>query len=595
MTEQPVVPQMPGDENSIETITLHDILQIFFTSWFVFSVLLCLGLAYYYLASTPKIYKREAMLLIKDSRKGGDIDIGAFSDLAGFQSKRSVDNELYILQSRRLMLEVVRQLDLTTSYTVRRGLRTYNLYKNAPIDVSFIHYDDKRAIGLDVTPLPDGKVRLSDFEELNLPRSERRSKFTVNFGDTIATPLGAIVVNRTVYLDSTYYDRSIRVVKRPEEITANNYRKLVTSSIANKQASVVSISMDASEPRLAEDVVNTLITAYNEDAIKDKQSISKITAEFIAERLKVISQELGNVDSSIANIKENNRIINIESEATRTATESSKYKAESLAIENQITMAEYIRSYLQDTRKIHDLIPMVASISNSGIASQIEEYNTAILRRQKLLQNSSENNPIIHELNNMLTATRHSIIASLNSHISALEQQRDNMRKEEHSVNRRIASMPLQEKQILDIARQQKIKEELYLYLLNKQEETQLNFVIAESNSRIIDLAYGSNIPISPRPLVIVAMALLAGLAIPFGLFYLIGMLDTTIRGRRDIEKYTSIPFLGDIPTADEAAIAAEGVAVRETGRDSVSEAFRVLRSNMTFFNVSTLERPSWR
>ncbi|MBQ5879310.1 MAG: polysaccharide biosynthesis tyrosine autokinase, partial [Alistipes sp.] len=248
----------------------------------------------------------------------------------------------------------------------------------------------------------------------------------------------------------------------------------------------------------------------------------------------------------------------------------------------------YIRTYLQDNNNAHELIPMVASISNSGISAQIDEYNTAILQRQKLLQNSSERSPVIQELNTLLSATRHSIIASLSSHISTLEMQRNTMRKEETLANSRISSMPSQEMQMLDVARQQKIKEELFLYLLNKQEENQLNFVIAEPNSRIIDTAYGPAHSIAPRRLVIMCLAQLLGLAIPFGLFFLIGLLDTSIRGRRDIETYTTVPFLGDIPTAESSAISRQGVAVRETGRDAISEAFRVLRSNMSFMGVSS-------
>ena len=587
--QQPITPQKSG-EQSVETITLHDLIQLFFVNWrwFLLSTICCLGLAYFYLAQTPRIYKRDAVLLIKDTRKGGDIEIGAFSDLAGFQSRRSVDNELYIIQSRRLMMEVVRELNLTTNYTTKRGLRTYDLYKKSPVSVEFINHDDKHAMNLSVTPQANGTVILSDFEDNYLERSAKRTKITASYGDTVSTPLGRMVVIPTVHLDSTYYDHEVRVTKRSEDAVANAYRKQVKSQIVNKQASVVAITMNSSSPRRAEDVLNTLISVYNADAIKDKQSISKITAEFIAARLEVIGQELGEVDRNIADIKQSNRIIDLHSEAQRTATESSRYKAESLSLENQITVAEYIRQYLQDATHQHELIPMVASIQNQGITSQIADYNEAVLRRQKLLENSSENNPIIQEITHALTATRHSIIASLNSHISTLDMQRDAMRSEEQSINRRITNMPSQEKVILDIARQQKIKEELFLYLLNKQEETQLNFVVAESNSRIIDLAYGSNTPISPRPVLLFALALIVGLAIPFGLFFLIGILDTTIRGRRDVEKYTSIPFLGDIPSAESGSVSRQGVAVRETGRDAVSEAFRLLRSNMAFMNISS-------
>ena len=368
MTEQPIIPQQSHSEDSIESITLHDVIQIFFNNWrwFVISLVLCLGFAYFYLASTPRIYKREAVLLIKDTRKGGDLEIGAFSDLAGFQSRRSVDNELYIIQSRRLMMEVVERLNLTTTYSAKKRLRTYDLYKSSPIDVTFINHDDKHSKALSITPKPDGSIQLSDFEDRYIEGREKRMKINAQFGDTIATPVGQVVVAPTIYLDSTFHDYAIRVVKRPQDITANAYRKMVQSGIVNKLASVVSLSMSSASPRRAEDVLNTLIAVYNEDAIKDKQSISKITAEFITARLEVIGRELGEVDRDIANLKQSNRIIDIKSEATLTANESSRYKAESLSLENQITVAEYIRAYLQDPAKVGELIPMVASIQNQG-------------------------------------------------------------------------------------------------------------------------------------------------------------------------------------------------------------------------------------
>ena len=395
-----------------------------------------------------------------------------------------------------------------------------------------------------------------------------------------------MVVHKTPFMDSTYVDRPITVTKSSPMVTTNAYRATVKSDVANKQASIVTISMNSSVPKRAEDVINTLIAVYEEDAIADKRQVSVVTNAFIKERMLAIGRELGVVDSEIEGIKKSNQMIDITSEATRSITESSKFKVEGLSIENQISVANYIRDYLNNPTHAGELIPMVASLTNNGIVAQITEYNDAILRRQKLLENSSERNPVIQDMDNVLAAVRRSIIASLNSHVSTLEIQLSNMRKEEALANHRISTMPSQEKVLLDIMRQQKIKEELFLYLLNKQEETQLNYAVAESNSRTIDQAYGSPRPVSPRSMIILGISLLAGLAIPFGIIYLIGMLDTTIRGRKDIEENISAPFLGDIPFLEGENKG--GIVVRETGRDALSEAFRILRSNMTFMNVSS-------
>ncbi|WP_279069977.1 GumC family protein [Alistipes timonensis] len=590
MTEQQInSPQQQGNDEMTGAVTLHDIIRMVIANWywFVLSALVCLSLAYYYLASTPKIYSRTATILVKDSRKGGDLELTAFSDLAGFQNRRSVDNEVFILQSRRLMTEVVKRLDLTVSYSVRERLRRRDLYAQSPVEVTFVNDSDNQSLSMEITPLEGDKVRLTNFEDRFVTKQETRSSITAAYGDTIPTPVGQVVVRKSLYMKPEYTGVPIRVVKNSLSRTTNAYRNAVKSDVANKQASVVTISMNNSVPRRAEDILNTLISVYNEDAIDDKRRVSVTTAEFIKARLAVIGRELGDVDRDIEDIKKDNQMVDITSEAARSVSESSKYKAEGLSLENQINVAEFIRTYLNDPKNAGELIPMMASVTNQGISSQIADYNNAILRREKLMENSSDRSPVIQDLDNLLASVRRSIVASLDSHISTLIIQRDAMRKEETQANRRISTMPSQEKVILGITRQQKIKEELFLYLLNKQEETQLNYAVAESNARIIDLAYGNTLPVSPRPMLILAIALIVGLAIPFGLLYLIGMLDTTIRGRKDVEDNISAPFLGDIPYSEGGAGGDSGIVVRETGRDALSEAFRMLRSSMTFMNVS--------
>ena len=590
MEEQTLTGKLAQDENQDNLFSLHDIVQMVLTNWywFLISMAICLGAAYYYIAKTPKIYVRTATILVKDTRKGGDIDVTAFSDLAGFQSRRSVDNEVYILQSRRLMTEVVRKLRLTTNYSVRDGLRRKDLYGQAPVDITFIDDSDNQRLSMQVVPRSDEKAALTGFRDGIVGDADANRTIEVQYGDTVSTPIGRLVVNKTYYMSPSYYGTNIAVMKSPLSATTSAYRGAVRCEVANKLASVVIISMSNTVPRRAEDVINTLISEYNEDAIDDKRRVSITTADFIKSRLEIIGRELGAVDENIENFKKNNRMYDLSSEAVRSISESSKYKTEGLSVENQINVAEFIRSYLLDAATAGELIPAMASVESPEIATQIAAYNEAVLRREKLRANSSESNPVIRELDNSLAALRRAIVSSLDSFVSTLEIRRDALRKEEELANRRIATVPSQEKEILGITRQQKIKEELFLYLLNKQEENQLNFAVAESNARTIDQAYGSSQPVSPRKSFILLAALLAGLAIPFGLIYLLNMLDTSIRGRRDLEERLSAPFLGEIPKHGDKS--SDLVIVRETGRDAVSEAFRILRSNVSFMNVTDRE-----
>ena len=594
MIEQtPNTQHAPQNETSeAGMFSLHDLIQMILANWYWFaiSVIVCLGAGYLYLARTPKVYSRKATILVKDDRKGANMDISAFSDISGFQSRNSVDNEIYILQSRRLMQEVVRTLRLTTGYSKRSGLRTQDLYGRSPIEADFVDEGENQSFSFRARPLAGGEqVELTDFNDGYISDEERGRVVTAAYGDTVSTPLGRMIIRKTLYLSPADEGTAIQVAKSSLEAATSAYRAAVKCAVEDKQTSVVGIAMNDAVPKRAEDVINTLITVYNNDAIADKRRISEETADFIHSRLEIIGSELNDVDRDIENFKRDNRMVDLASEATRNVEESSQFKAEGLSLENQINVAEFIRSYLLDREHAGDLIPAMAAIANSGITEQISAYNEGILRREKLSENSSANNPVMQELDNNLAAVRRSIIASLDSHIRALEIQRNALRSEEEQANRRISTVPSQEKEMLGITRQQKIKEELYLYLLNKQEETQLNLAVAESNARIIDLAYGPSAPVAPKASMIFAIALLAGVAIPFGLLFLLSMLDTTIRGRRDVEENLSAPFLGDIPLYEGRTT--KGVAVREAGRDAVSEAFRMLRSNMTFMNVSSKGR----
>ena len=334
----------------------------------------------------------------------------------------------------------------------------------------------------------------------------------------------------------------------------------------------------------AEDVINTLISVYNTDAINDKNQIVMNTSNFINDRLIVIEKELGDVDSDIESYKREHQLTDISSETGMYLQTSSQYRQEGLSLENQLSLAKYIKNYLTDPGKSSDLIPANTGISDVNIESQIGEFNEMLLKRDKLISNSSSKNPVVQDLNNSLIAMKQTIIRSVDNLIVGLNIKIKNIRAQEEQTSRRISAVPTQQKEVLSVERRQKIKEELYLYLLNKREENELTQRMTESNARIIDPAAGSNAPVAPKSMMILLASIVLGCAIPAGVLWLLAVSDTKVRSRKDVEGVLSVPFLGEIPMRDKKD--KSEVVVHENGRDSVSEAFRIVRTNMDFMRV---------
>ena len=565
-------------------LNLEDILQVVLANWhwFVLSVVICAGAAFLYLKWAPKVYTRTASVLIKDDAKGGALsESAAFEDLGIFGTKRNVDNEVLVFKSRRLMTEVARNLHLDVSYTVKEGLRTVELYTQSPVLLSFPDAEEAQAFSLRAKPISAEEVVLSDFV---IDDESAGEPMTVALNDTVTTPVGRVVVVPSLYYGDKYFNTTVQVTKSPLQNVAIGFQANLQATLASKTATIINLTLqDVSIPR-AEDVINTLISVYNTDAINDKNQIVMNTSNFINDRLIVIEKELGSVDSDIESYKREHQLTDISSETGMYLQTSSRNQQEGLSLENQLSLAKYIKNYLTDPGKSSELIPANTGISDVNIESQIGEYNEMLLKRDKLISNSSNKNPVVQDLNNSLIAMKQTIIRSVDNLIVGLNIKIKNVQAQEEQTNRRISAVPTQQKEILSVERRQKIKEELYLYLLNKREENELTQRMTESNARIIDPASGSNVPVAPKSMMIFLASIVLGCAIPAGVLWMLVISDTKVRSRKDVEGVLSVPFLGEIPMRDKKD--KNEVVVHENGRDSVSEAFRIVRTNMDFMRV---------
>lgn len=555
--------------------------------WFLLSILICGGIAWYNYARAPLVYFRSATVIIKDpSNKASTSGLDRFDN---FINKVNVANEILQFRSKKLMREVVQRVHADVSYQIKDGLRSNELYNESPVLVSLPDALPEQSFSFTMT-LKDAKtVTLSDFSGI-----EAKPSYEVALNDTMAIIEGMnVVVTATNYLRDSWLNTPIRVQKLPVESMVNYYKNALGIQQEEEEASILTLALKDSSPARAEDVLNTLITVYNEEAIKEKNQVAVNTANFINERLIIIERELGNVESNLESFKQRNQIVDIASSAGMYMTESQKYNADAMELETQLRLANFIKDYLTDPSKETDLIPSNTGISDMNIENQISLYNAAKLKRDHLIDDSSVNNPVVQELNNSLRAMKQSIIRAVDNMIVSLNVKRNDAQNREMRAQDRVTAIPTKERQMLSIERQQKIKEALYLFLLNKREENALSQAMADNNARVIDGAEGSNAPISPNRNRILLLGLLVGIALPGAVCLAILFMDTRVHGRKDIEGATSVPYLGEIPLDKEAMKdhRKKVMAVKEQGDDIVSEAFRILRTNMAF--LSKKDKPA--
>ena len=574
-------------KQSDDFIRLQDLFYLCIDKWYWFAVSLVvtLGIALVYLLTTPPVYTRSASLLIKEEGKGNSLsDVsGVLGDIDFFQTNTNVNNEIQSLQSPAVMYDVVKRLHLDINYTKDGSFYDQVLYgKDCPYEVSFIDLPDNEDLSFTIYPASSNKgVQVGDFV-----RGEEESGQTMNvlFNDTTETPVGKLIVKPVLH-DTVAYKEPVYVSRIGLQAATTAYASQLTVALSDEKSTVINLSFQDVCIQRAEDVLNTLIAVYNENWIKDKNQIAVSTSMFINDRLGVIEQDLGNVDEDISSFKSENLLPDVQAAASMYMTQSSETQTQILAINTQLSMARYIRNYLTNTTSKNQLLPANSGIESSGIEQQIAEYNTMQLRRNDLVANSSESNPLVVDLDESLQNMRGAIVTSVDNLIVTLNTQLRSLQQSEKQTTARIADNPSQGKYLLSVGRQQKVKEALYLFLLQKREENELSQAFTAYNARVITPPVGSMFPTAPIKRNILLVAFVLGLLIPVVIIFVRENMNTKIRGRKDLENL-SLPFVGEIPLAfrkKEQKSEAKNILIKQGSRDIVNEAFRVLRTNLEF------------
>lgn len=575
-------------------VSIQDLLYLCLSKWYWFAISLAITLiiAVLYIKMTPPTYVRTASILIKEDTKGGSLsgDVSGLSDIGLFQTNTNVNNEILSLKSPAIMLDVVKRLHLDINYTIPGSFHDKVIYgTNLPITVTFIDLPDNETAQCSVSLLTDNLIEIYDFQ-LNGEICENTKKIKGNLQDTLSTPVGKLVITPTKYYKGKT-DIPIEVSKSNTLSTVSRYAQHLTISLSEEKSSVVDLSFSDVSTQRAEDVLNTLISVYNENWVKDKNQIAISTSMFINDRLAVIEQELGNVDEDISSFKSKNLLPNVEAASNMYMQQSSEATSQLQVLNNQLYMARYIHNYMTSNNGKNQLLPANSGIESPSIENQISEYNTTQLQRNNLVANSSEQNPLVIDLDQSLQSMHKAIITSIDNLIITLNAQIKSMQQEEQQTTSRIAANPTQAKYLLSVERQQKVKEALYLFLLQKREENELSQAFTAYNTRIITPPYGKMIPTAPVKKNILMVAIALGLLIPVVIIFIMENMNTRVRGRKDIENLT-LPFVGEIPLSyrkkkrlpfHKPQPESYSIVVKEKNRNVINEAFRVVRTNLEF------------
>lgn len=544
--------------------------------WFVISVLICISLSVLYLRYTiPEFSATAKIQILEESNQASELSV--LDDLDIFSSgKAKISDETELLSARDNFIHIAKELDLNIQYFVMGNIKNTEIYRREkiPFSINFLSND---------SVVNNSKyrffVRISSGTSFGFKETEDGAEKKYDFGDKIKSPIGDIILTPKKEL-STYEGKQLQVVINPIERVADRYRKKTLIKANDKKLSnIINISLTDPIQQRAIDILNQLIGVNNDNAVKDKKAIADRTTKFINDRISEIYSSLSSVDESAENFKSSRGIADLGSQSNVNFNLSAASEQELQNANIQLSIAGSMKELI-DGQETYDIIPEVG-LSDQGISNTAQRYNELVAQRNRLLESSNEKNPVIVKLDQQLEDLKRGMQSSLNNVTNNLNLQVNSLSKQLSQINSRIYATPSNERALRDITRRQQTTESLYLYLLQKREESQITFASASPKSKIIDSAYGSNFPVSPKRNAIYMASFILGLLVPFSIIYVKDMLDNKVHNKIGLEKTISnkAPVLAELPKVGKK----ESKLISSIDRSVLGESLRILRTNLDY------------
>ncbi len=584
---------MESNQNNNENFTdnnvvLRDIVERYVRNWkwFVIGAVIALVTTFLVLRFTPLLYQVNLSIKVKDDSSGAISELSVFEDMGMLMNQKSnVDNEIEIIESRNLLASVIKDLNLNIRYHVKgktfledvTSLFSTNplskeIYHNNPLNINFLESDS-----LVLQRNTNFEITLVSSEKFHFKESAGEKQLNLSYGNTITTAVGGVIITPNIDAYDRYTGKTIVVTIKPLQ-SVINYLKTEIEIIPIKKTDIVTLGIKIEVKEKGIDILNNLIYQYNADAVKEKGLISSNTSDFISNRLQVVSDELSQVDLSIEDYRTKNNVIDIESQAGINLQSDSENQIKIIDANNQLNMVIAVEEYINKQTEV-GILPENLGFTDMSLTASTQKYNELVIRRNEMLKSVSNIHPVIVNIDEQLIRLKSTIQQGLSNLKNSIQITIDGLKRQDAVLNSKLFSAPKKQRELIDITRQQAVKEELYLYLLQKREEIAISLGIAAVNAKIIDSAYSSGYPVFPNKTLSMIAALLVGLLIPFIILYVYDIIDTKVHRRSDVEKELRIPILGEIPYTDKK----RKRIITKDDRSGTAEAFRLARTNLDF------------